>query len=163
VIADWKDGDYGELNPKVWSDIDDIGTLTSMPDWALHRSVEKLIQSTAAEHGDKLKCAIICSSGVYGRGRGLVRTQSLYMPDFYDEIVKLGAAFYTGSGGNRRGWVHMDDLMQVYLGLVDAAVAGGGNAIWGVEVGICTIGTGHFILMLHLGLLLHRIPRDQST
>jgi len=30
VIADWKDGPYGELNPKVWSDIDDIDTLTSI-------------------------------------------------------------------------------------------------------------------------------------
>jgi nucleoside-diphosphate-sugar epimerase len=122
------------VNPKIWSDINDINTLTTMPDWALHRSVEKIIQGAAAEHGDKLKCAIICSSGVYGKGRGLVRTQSLYMPDYYDEIVKLGAAFYTGSGSNRRGWVHINDLMKVYLGLVDAAVQGGGNAVWGVEV-----------------------------
>ncbi|KAF2204247.1 NAD(P)-binding protein [Delitschia confertaspora ATCC 74209] len=133
VIADWKDGPYGELNPKVWSDIDDIDTLTSMPDWALHRPVEKLIQATAEANGEMVKCAIICSSGVYGKGKGMVRTRSLYMPEFYGEILKLGYPFYTGSGGNRRGWVHIEDLMRVYLSLIDAAAVGGGNAVWGKE------------------------------
>ncbi|KAF2174958.1 NAD(P)-binding protein [Zopfia rhizophila CBS 207.26] len=133
IIADWKDGNYGELNSKIWSDIDDVATLTSMPDWALHRGVEKIIQEAAETYGNKLKCAIICSSGIYGKGRGLVRTQSLYMPDFFREIIELGAAFYTGSGSNRRSWVHIEDLMQIYLSLVDAAAAGGGKAVWGKE------------------------------
>src|SRR5271155_2926333 len=85
-------------------------------------------------YDDKPKCAIICSTGVYGKGAGLVRSQSLYMPDFYSEITKLGAAFYTKSGGNSWGWVHIGDLMQVYLGLVEAAAAGGGDATCGKEV-----------------------------
>lgn len=135
MIADWSEEQYyGELNPKVWSDIDDIETLTSMPDWVLHRKVEKLIQDTAEVHGDRLKCAIICSSGIYGKGKGMVRTKSLYMPDFFSEILKVGAAFYTRSGSNKRGWVHIEDLMSVYLSLVDAAAVGGGNAVWGKEV-----------------------------
>lgn len=134
AIADWKDGPYGELNPKIWSDIEDIDILTNMPDWTLHRGVEKIIQQAAIEHGDKLKCAIICSSGVYGQGRGLGRTQSLLIPDFYSEMLKLGASFYTQSGGNSRGWVHLDDLMQIYLKLIEAAAAGGGKATWGIEV-----------------------------
>jgi hypothetical protein len=135
AIADWHDERYyGELNPKVWSDIEDIDILTSLPDWALHRSVEKTIQEAAELHEERLKCAIICSSGVYGQGKGLVRTQSLLVPDLYDESVKLRATFYTGSGGNTRGWVHLDDLMSVYLALIDAAATGGGNVVWGKKV-----------------------------
>lgn len=134
-----------------------------MPEWSLHRGVERIIQQAAVEHGDKLKCAIICSSGVYGQGRGLVRTHSLFMPDFFSEITKLGAAFYTQSGGNSRGWVHLDDLMQIYLKLIEAAAQGGGKASWGLEVRVPTFhGDCDVIepnqLTQTKGLLLHRLP-----
>ncbi|KAK9778648.1 putative NAD-dependent epimerase/dehydratase domain-containing protein [Seiridium cardinale] len=136
-IADWADPTYyGERNPKVWSDVDDIDTLKSLPDTALHRSIEKIIEVTAADHGDRLKCAIICSCGVYGPGRGLGNTQSGLVPMYWSEIRKKGHAFYTKSGGNTRSWVHIDDLTQLYLKLLEAAVAGGGTADWGREVGI---------------------------
>lgn len=134
IIADFLTGPYGELNPKVWSDIDDLDTLTSLPDTTPHRPVEKIIQAAAEEHGDKLKCAIICASGIYGKGRGMVRQQSLWMPDFYSEVTKFGATFYTGTGGNSRGWTHIDDLMEIYLALVDDAAQGGGAADWGKAV-----------------------------
>lgn len=134
IIADFLTGPYGELNPKVWSDIDDLDTLTSLPDTTPHRPVEKIIQAAAEEHGDKLKCAIICASGIHGKGRGMVRQQSLWMPDFYSEVIKFGATFYTGTGGNSRGWTHIDDLMGIYLALVDDAAQGGGAADWGKAV-----------------------------
>ena len=134
IIADWKDGPYGELNPKVWSDIEDIDTITTLPDDYLHRPIDKIIQAAAADHGEKLKCAIICPPGIYGPGKGLVRTQSLFMPEFCENIIEQGAPFYTQSGSNQRSWVHIDDLMKIYLALVEAAIKGGGTAVWGKEV-----------------------------
>jgi nucleoside-diphosphate-sugar epimerase len=135
LIADWQDGsNYGELNPKVWSDIDDIDEITSLPDDYLHRNMDKIVQAAAAEHGDKLKCAIICPPGIYGPGRGMVRKQSLFIPEMGREILKLGAPYYTKSGENRRAWVHIDDLMDLYMAVIESAVAGGGNAVWGREV-----------------------------
>lgn len=134
MISDWDGPHYGELNPKEWSDVDDINVITSLPDSAPHRKVERYLQEVAVEHGDKLKCAIISSCGVYGLGKGMGNTQSILIPTLYDEAVKLGRTFYPGSGGNQRSWVHIDDLMQVYLKLVEAAAAGGGNAVWGKEV-----------------------------
>ena len=64
----------------------------------------------------------------------MVRTQSLFMPEFCENIIEQGAPFYTQSGSNQRSWVHIDDLMKIYLALVEAAVAGGGKAVWGKEV-----------------------------
>jgi nucleoside-diphosphate-sugar epimerase len=41
------------------------------------------------------------------------------------EIQKLGGrVFYYGEGGNVRSWVHLDDLMALYLKVVEAAAAG---------------------------------------
>jgi nucleoside-diphosphate-sugar epimerase len=137
AIADWADPTYyGKQNPKVWSDIDDIDTITSLPDTALHRNIEKIVQTAAADHGDVLKCAIICSCGVYGQGRGIGRTQSIMVPVYLEDILASPAkqAFYTAPGANTRSWVHIGDLVSVYMKLVEAAAAGGGTADWGREV-----------------------------
>ncbi|KAK4663574.1 hypothetical protein QC763_609630 [Podospora pseudopauciseta] len=133
AIADWADSSYyGEKNPRVWNDIHDIGQLTSLPDTALHRNIEKIVQKAAVDHGDRLKCAIICSGEVYGPGKGPGRAQSQLVPLFCDEIINnTKRAFYTQSGGNARSWVHIDDLVAVYIKLGEAAAAGGGNADWG--------------------------------
>ena len=50
IIADWQTGPYGELNPKFWSEIDDIDTITNLPDENLHRPADKILQLTANEH-----------------------------------------------------------------------------------------------------------------
>jgi nucleoside-diphosphate-sugar epimerase len=135
VVADWQDPTYlGKLNPKIWSDIDDIDAITSLPDRALHRNVDKIIQEAAAANGEKLKTAIVCPPDIYGPGRGLGRTQSIYIPAYLDEAKLVGAALYAGEGKNTRSWVHIEDLMTVYLKLIEAAVAGGGGADWGREV-----------------------------
>lgn len=67
-------------------------------------------------------------------GGGLGRTKSVYFPTFWAEIQKVGAAFYGGEGKNTRSWVHIVDLMDVYIRLVEAAVAGGEGADWGKGV-----------------------------
>ena len=135
IVADWQDPTYlGQLNPKVWSDIDDIDAITSLPEQALHRDVDKIIQDAAAKYEEKLMTAIICPPDIYGPGRGLGNMRNVYIPVFYDEIKKVGAAFYVGEGKNTRSSVHIEDVMTVYLKLVEAAVAGGAGADWGKEV-----------------------------
>ena len=142
IIADWQNGPYGELNPKIWSDIDDIDdidTITSLPAGNQHRPADKILQIAASEHPDQLKAAIICPPGIYGPGKGLGNTRSLLLPEMCENMLELGYPFYTQSGGNCRSWVHIDDLMKIYLGLVEAAVVGGGKAVWGKDVGLSSL------------------------
>ncbi|EME42192.1 hypothetical protein DOTSEDRAFT_89648 [Dothistroma septosporum NZE10] len=95
-LADWKDAVYhGKLNPKTWN------------------------------HGGKLKTAIVCPPDIYGPGRGPGNTASVFLSAFFDEIVgTIGAPFYGGEGTNTRSWVHIEDLVQLYSRLIEAAVAG---------------------------------------
>ena len=135
VVADWQSPDYlGRLNPKIWSDIENIDEITSLPDEALHRNVDKIILDAGVRHSNKLKTAICCPPDIYGPGRGPGRTSSVYCPVFVEEIKKTGSAFYANEGTNTRSWVHIEDLMTIYLKLVEAAVVGGGNANWGKDV-----------------------------
>ena len=80
-----------------------------------------------------------CLTDIYGPGRGPGRTNSIYFPVYLQEIEKTGSPFYAGEGTNTRSWVHIEDLMIVYLKLVEAAAAGGGNATWGKEVPILDV------------------------
>jgi nucleoside-diphosphate-sugar epimerase len=134
IIADGQEGSYGELSPKIWSDIDDIDAICSLPDTALHRKVDKLIQDAAAKHGDRLKCAIVCPPAICGAGKGLGRVQSVLLPLFFAEIERRGSAFYIRSGTNAWSWVHINDLMKIYVALVEDAAAGGVKADWGQNV-----------------------------
>ncbi|KAI0101680.1 NAD(P)-binding protein [Nemania sp. FL0031] len=123
----------GRSNPKIYSDIDDIKELVSRPDNALHRRTDAIVLKAAAEHGHHLKTAIVCPPDIYGRGHGPGRRVSYYMPWFMEAIRKHGKPFYLQDGSNIRGWVHISDLVQIYMSLVEAAVAGGESVSWGRE------------------------------
>ena len=109
-----------------------------MPDAAIHRITEKLLFDTAKDHGDKVNVAIVCPPDIYGPGKGLAKTWSALVPLFIDQAKKLddgaGRTFYYNEGTNARSWVHIDDLMRVYVKLVEAAIKGGEGAEWGEKV-----------------------------
>ena len=76
----------------------------------------------------------MCPPDIYGPGSGPGKVRSVYFPMYFEQARKLGYAFYAGGGTNTRSWVHVEDLMAVYLRVVEAAVAGGEDADWGKEV-----------------------------
>ncbi|KAF3038108.1 hypothetical protein E8E12_004378 [Didymella heteroderae] len=123
IVSDWADETYlGRLNDKVWSDTDpaSLREIRSLPDHALHRNTEKILHATARD-SRQINIAIMCPPDIYGRGKGLVKTQSALIPIFVHESIKLGSVFYYGEGSNTKSWVHIDDLMRLYLRVVEVA------------------------------------------
>ncbi|KAF2485559.1 NAD(P)-binding protein [Neohortaea acidophila] len=135
ILSDFRSDTYlGKLNPKIWSDVDDRDAISRLPDDALHRNTEMLLGKTVAEHGDKINIAIMCPPDIYGKGKGPGKTWSAFVPMYVDSVPKVNnRIFYYRDGANTRSWVHIDDLMTLYLHVVEAAVAGGGNAQWNRE------------------------------
>ncbi|KAF2654419.1 nucleoside-diphosphate-sugar epimerase [Lophiostoma macrostomum CBS 122681] len=123
------------LNPKVWSDVDDLSTVSTLPDSAPHRPAEKLLLDTVRDHGGNINIAIVCPPDIYGPGKGLAKTWSATVPMFVAEAKKLedGRVFYHEEGTNTKSWVHIDDLMTLYLKLVEAAANRGEGAEWGAK------------------------------
>jgi nucleoside-diphosphate-sugar epimerase len=77
----------------------------------------------------------MCPPDIYGKGLGMVKTWSVFAPMFIGATKKVGnRVFYVGKGTNTRSWAHIEDVMQVYLKVVEAAAAGGHGATWGKEV-----------------------------
>ncbi|CAO2650088.1 Nn.00g013800.m01.CDS01 [Neocucurbitaria sp. VM-36] len=136
IVSDWADETYlGKLNPKIWSDVNSLEKIKSLPDGALHRNTEKILHDTAKHYSDKVNITVMCPPDIYGKGKGLVKTHSAFVPMFVSEIQKLdGKVFYYGDGSNTRSWVHIDDLMRVYLKVVEAAASGNkANFGWNSE------------------------------
>ena len=79
-----------------------------------------------------------------------------------ENMIELGYPFYTESGANRRSWVHIDDLMKLYIALVEAAVAGGGKAVWGKEVSSHSDYDAPHLSIIP-GVLFREQPGDLST
>lgn len=125
IVSDWADSTYlGTLNPKVWSDLSSLPEIRSLPDIALHRNTEKILHAAAQEHGEKVNIAIMCPPDIYGKGLGLAKTHSAYVPTYVKEIQNLGGKpFYYMEGTNARSWVHISDLMRVYLHVVETAAS----------------------------------------
>ncbi|KAJ7444879.1 nucleoside-diphosphate-sugar epimerase [Mycena latifolia] len=122
-ISDVYDGKFGVLNPRVWSDVDDIEELANLPDNRIHRPVDKLVWEAAATHGAHIHTAIMCPPDIYGKGHGPGTTQSFLVPFFYDAILAHKSAFYLASGENTRSFVHIDDVMSLYVKVVEEAVS----------------------------------------
>jgi hypothetical protein len=59
-------GVYGKRGEKVYDDWEGITEITSLPDHALHRDVDKIVLQAGAEHSRVLKTAIISPVTVYG-------------------------------------------------------------------------------------------------
>lgn len=113
----------------MWSDVSSLGEIQALPWTALHRNTERILHAEAARGGGQVNVAIMCPPDIYGRGKGLGKARSAFVPFFVQEARRVGRAFYYGEGANTRSWVHIDDLMRVYLRVVEAAVAGGSAAV----------------------------------
>ncbi|KAJ7481089.1 nucleoside-diphosphate-sugar epimerase [Mycena galericulata] len=121
-ISDVYNGTLGVLSPRVWSDVDDIEELAKLPDNRIHRHVDKIVLEAAATHGAHIHTAIICPPDIYGKGHGPGITQSFMVPAFYDAILAFKSAFYIGKGENTRSLVHIQDVMSLYVSVVEEAV-----------------------------------------
>jgi len=67
---------FGELEGKVYDDWDGIDELTSLPDSAAHRNVDKIFLEAGSDDSGPVRTAIVCPTTIYGVGRGAGNTRS---------------------------------------------------------------------------------------
>jgi nucleoside-diphosphate-sugar epimerase len=70
-----------------------------------------------------IRSAVICPTMIYGPGRGL-QPESDQLPKIIALSKQLGAGVYFGKGLNRYSNVHIDDLAELYLLVLEKAPGG---------------------------------------
>ena len=96
--ADIERKTFGEAATKIYNDWDGVGELTSLPDFAPHRKVDKMVLAAGTEHADVVRTAIVCPPTIYGKGRGPGNQRSIQMPDLTKCFLQEKKAFQVGAG-----------------------------------------------------------------
>jgi hypothetical protein len=98
-ILTWKDSEtktYGEPpSQPPYDDLENVAGLTSLPDSAFHRDIDKIVLESAS---DSVKTAIVCPPTIYGPGRGPVNKRSRQVYHLARITLKLGKAPQVGRG-----------------------------------------------------------------
>ena len=118
---------YGDDMPKGYNDWDGVSELTSIPDEALHRNVDKIVLGAGSA---KVKTAIVCPPCIYGPGRGPDNQRSIQAYKAAEGMLQQKKGFVIGKGKNVWHQVHVQDLSDLYLLLGEAAANGGPPATW---------------------------------
>ncbi|EIN09056.1 hypothetical protein PUNSTDRAFT_126196 [Punctularia strigosozonata HHB-11173 SS5] len=136
TLGDQVEGTHlGTLNPKIWSDIADVDTITSFPATRWHRVVDSLIQSIASAHGEAPKCAIVAPSEVYGPGYGPGRkSKACSSPSFATTYCGSAPRSIPEKARTREAGCTSTTLCRSSSSSPEAAAAaGGGTTVWGRE------------------------------
>ncbi|KAL1638270.1 hypothetical protein SLS56_000078 [Neofusicoccum ribis] len=127
---------FGEPSTKVYDDLSSIAEITSFPDEAWHRPIDKVVLA-AGSAAPTLHPAIVCPPCIYGLGRGPGNARSSQVPELTRHTLARGRGFTVGGGQARWSEVHVQDLAAVFVRLVEEAAAaaapGGGRATWGPQ------------------------------
>lgn len=129
-VADIDRKTYGESSTKIYNDWEGIGEVTSLPEHAPHQKNDRNVMNA---DGPKVKTAIVCPPTIYGPGRGPGNQRSHQIPELARCMLEEKKGLQVGNGENIGPNVHIHDLSDCYVKLVEAAVEGGGEATWGLE------------------------------
>jgi len=131
-VNDMTKGTWGSPSTKIYDDWDNVSEVTSLPDQAWHRNVDKIVLAGGTSGGN-VKTAIVCPPTIYGPGRGPGNTFSDQWYLMAKGMLQKGFGFQVGEGKNTWTHVHIHDLSNIYLRLVEEAAKGGGEATWGEQ------------------------------
>ena len=150
----------GEWSEKEYNDWTKVEELTGLPDHAFHRNVDKIVLDAGTKHGDVIKTALVCPPTIYGQGRGPVSGRGRQVYELAKLILDRQYIPIIGKGKARWNNVHVHDLSDVYLLLVEAAVAGSDDAgLWGADAYYLTENGEHVWgdLSRHIGERAHAL------
>lgn len=111
----------GEHSDKIYNDWSGVEELTNLPDEAFHRNVDKIVLE-AGTSGKNCRTNIVCPPTIYGAGRGPVSTRGRQAYELSKLVLSAGYIPIIGAGKARWNNVHVADLSDVYVLLVEAAL-----------------------------------------
>jgi nucleoside-diphosphate-sugar epimerase len=116
VVADHADGEHASAVPLTEDDYFD-----PVPYRRPRADMNRYVRQAAIEKG--VRSVVICPPMIYGPGRGL-QHDSDQIPRLIALSRQVGAGVYFGKGLNRYSNVHIDDLVDLYLLVMEKAAGG---------------------------------------
>ncbi|KAK4150313.1 hypothetical protein C8A00DRAFT_18128 [Chaetomidium leptoderma] len=135
IYDDVVNGRYGQGTDKIFNDVEGLIEVLSVPDFARARGAETTVRNVGAQLPERVKTAVVCTGSAYGLGRGILKYRPMAIHELVRCTLQRKRAIMVGGGKSAWRHVHVHDLSDLYLKLVEHAVAGGeagsGPAVWG--------------------------------
>lgn len=116
IVADHADGEYAAEAP-----LTEDSYFEPVPYRRPRVDMNRYIRQAAIEKG--VRSVVICPAMIYGTGRGL-QPGSDQIPKLIGLSKQVNAGAYFGKGLNRYSNVHIDDLVDLYLLVMEKAPGG---------------------------------------
>ncbi|KAI1094068.1 hypothetical protein F5B19DRAFT_482435 [Rostrohypoxylon terebratum] len=129
VYEDMQAGKYGEHSDKTYDDWEGVSEVTSLPDAAPHRNVDKVILEAGGD--TRIKTALVCPPLIYGVGRGTGNQRSIQIPILIEKSIQRGQLFQVAEGKAFWNNVHVHDLSDLLTLLYKEALSGDRKEVWG--------------------------------
>jgi nucleoside-diphosphate-sugar epimerase len=116
IVADHADGEYAATTAFT-----EDSYFEPVPFRRPRVDMNRYVRQAAIEKG--IRSIVICPSMIYGIGRGL-KADSDQIPKLIELSKQVGSGVYFGKGRNIYSNVHIDDLVDLYLLVIDKAPGG---------------------------------------
>jgi len=116
IVADHADGEYAATVP-----LTDDSYFEPLPYRRPRVDMNRYVRQAAIEKG--IRSIVVCPSMLYGTGRGL-KPDSEQIPRLVALSKQLGGGVYVGKGLSRYSNVHIDDLVDLYVLVLEKATGG---------------------------------------
>lgn len=146
-----KSREPGSGSDSIYDDLSGIDAIQSLIKNHPSRAVDNYMLSVA-KSSPRINTAVVAPPIIYGSGRGPLNQRSIQIPELSKAILKRQKGLQVGSGSSRWGNVHIQDLSQLLLRLIEKAVEGiEDDRVWGRN-GFYLAGVGELV----------RIPLDSD-
>ncbi|KAJ3542386.1 hypothetical protein NM208_g4124 [Fusarium decemcellulare] len=131
----------GSGGNNIYDDLLGMESIQSLIKHHPSRAVDNYMLSVASDT-PHVRTAVVIPPIIYGQGRGPVNKRSIQIPELAKATLQRRKGLQVGPGLSRWGNVHIQDLSQLILRLVEKAVRGvDDDKIWGAN-GIYFTGVG---------------------
>ncbi|KAL2834135.1 NAD(P)-binding protein [Aspergillus pseudoustus] len=111
---------YGQARAQDHNDLGGIGEIQNIISSSPKRAVDHLLLNLSVKQ-PKVRTAIIYGPLIYGPGRGPVNQRSIQLPDLTRATLELGHGVQVGDGLSCWSNIHIADLSQLIVRLVQEA------------------------------------------
>lgn len=122
ILGDELDAKKGR-SLKVYSDIDDIDEINTLDEKQPHRPVDAIVQEIQ-QNNPLVKTVIVSPSCIFGRSNGYDKIVSAQIPLMTEVAKRNGGPYTVYSGDYIWSHVHIEDLGELYLVLLEKLVKG---------------------------------------
>ncbi|KAI9370258.1 hypothetical protein BJX61DRAFT_544788 [Aspergillus egyptiacus] len=125
-VADIVAGRYGAGTDKVFGDVDDAAEIRDIiKKNPVKRAVDNFILDLTGP-----RTALVFPPIIYGQGRGAVKQRSVQVPELARVTIEAKTGIQVGKGASTWSNVHISDVSDLFLRLVEKAVKGDTERLW---------------------------------